>query len=124
MRFYGFGPGEVAAAADPAGMLPLDIDPKLAWALKFRESFPVDVNRAPREALLRVPGLGVKAVDKLLKSRRWRRLRLDDVARLTTSIAKVRPFIEAEGWSPTLLTERADLAAWLKPKTDQLELFA
>src|SRR3712207_7280171 len=75
-------------------MLPLDMDPKLAWALKFRESFPVDVNRAPREALLRVPGLGVKAVDKLIASRRWRRLRLEDVGRLTVSVAKVRPFIE------------------------------
>jgi predicted DNA-binding helix-hairpin-helix protein len=124
MRFYGFAPGEVADAAGEDGMLPLDIDPKLAWALKFRESFPVDVNRAPREALLRVPGLGVKAVDKLLKSRRWRRLRLEDVARLTASIAKVRPFIEAEGWRPTLLTERADLGAWLKPREAQLELFA
>ncbi len=124
MRFYGYSPTEVASAADPAGMLPLDIDPKLAWALKFRESFPVDVNRAPREALLRVPGLGVKAVDKLIKSRRWRRLRLDDVARLTVSIAKVRPFICAEGWSPIVLTDRSDLGAWLKPKGNQLELFA
>jgi predicted DNA-binding helix-hairpin-helix protein len=123
MRFYGFQAKEVADAADASGMLPLDIDPKLAWALKFRESFPVDVNRAPREALLRVPGLGVKAVDRLLASRRWRRLRLEDVARLTASIAKVRPFIEAEGWRPTLLTERADLGAWLKPRTEQLELF-
>jgi putative DNA modification/repair radical SAM protein len=123
MRFYGFAANEVADAADEAGMLPLDIDPKLAWALKFRANFPVDVNRAPREALLRVPGLGVKAVDRLIASRRWRRLRLEDVARLTASIAKVRPFIEAEGWRPTLLTERADLGAWLKPKTEQLELF-
>ncbi|MEA3039781.1 MAG: hypothetical protein QOE79_2294 [Sphingomonadales bacterium] len=123
MRFYGFAPAEIAAAADGSGMLPLDIDPKLAWALKFREHFPVDVNRAPREALLRVPGLGVKAVDKLLASRRWRRLRLEDVARLTASIAKVRPFIEAEGWQPTGLTERADLGAWLKPRIRQFELF-
>jgi putative DNA modification/repair radical SAM protein len=123
MRFYGFAANEVADATDKAGMLPLDIDPKLAWALKFRASFPVDVNRAPREALLRVPGLGVKAVDRLIASRRWRRLRLEDVARLTASIAKVRPFIEAEGWRPTFLTERADLGAWLKPKTEQLELF-
>ena len=123
MRFYGFAPGEVAAAADASGMLPLDIDPKLAWALKFRERFPVDVNRAPREALLRVPGLGVKAVDRLLASRKWRRLRLEDVGRVTASLAKVRPFIEAEGWRPTLLTERADLAAWLKPAEAQLELF-
>jgi predicted DNA-binding helix-hairpin-helix protein len=124
MRFYGFSAGEVADAADASGMLPLDIDPKLAWALKHREGFPVDVNAAPREALLRVPGLGVKAVDKLLASRRWRRLRLEDVARLTASIAKVRPFLVAEGWRPTLLTDRAELGAWLKPKREQLELFA
>jgi putative DNA modification/repair radical SAM protein len=123
MRFYGFAAHEVADAADAAGMLPLDIDPKLASALKFREHFPVDVNRAPREALLRVPGLGVKAVDRLLASRKWRRLRLEDVARFTASLAKVRPFIEAEGWRPTLLTERADLATWLKPPESQLELF-
>jgi putative DNA modification/repair radical SAM protein len=123
MRFYGFSAGEVAAAAEPSGMLPLDIDPKLAWALKHRESFPVDVNRAPREALLRVPGLGVRAVDRLIASRRWRRLRLEDLARLTASIAKVRAFVEAEGWRPTLLADRADLAAWLKPKREQLELF-
>jgi putative DNA modification/repair radical SAM protein len=69
MRFYGFAPKEIAALTDESGMLPLDIDPKLAWALKFREHFPVDVNRAPRERLLRVPGLGTKAVDRLIASR-------------------------------------------------------
>ena len=74
MRFYGFAPKEVQSAADNAGMLPLDIDPKLAWALKFRGQFPVDVNRAPREMLLRVPGLGVKAVDRVVSSSRWRKL--------------------------------------------------
>jgi predicted DNA-binding helix-hairpin-helix protein len=124
MRFYGFKPEEVAAAADESGMLPLDIDPKLAWALKFRESFPVDVNAAPREALLRVPGLGVKAVDKIIQSRRWRRLRLADIGRLTVSVQKLRPFIVTEDWRPTALTDRADLQSWLKPKKEQLELFA
>jgi predicted DNA-binding helix-hairpin-helix protein len=124
MRFYGFTPGDVVDAADPSGMLPLDIDPKLAWALKHRENFPVDVNRAPRESLLRVPGLGVKAVDKLIASRRWRRLTLADVGRLTVSVAKIRPFLIAEDWRPTLLTDRADLKQWIKPKADQLELFA
>ncbi len=124
MRFYGFAPQEVSEAANPDGMLPLDIDPKLAWALKFREHFPVDVNRAPREALLRVPGLGVKAVNRILASRRLRRLRLDDIARLTVSIAKVRPFLVAADWRPTLLTDRADLAARMRPRTEQLELFA
>lgn len=124
MRFYGFTPTEVASATDARGMLPLDIDPKLAWALKFRESFPVDVNRAPRELLLRVPGLGTKAVDRLLSSRRVRSLRLEDVARLTLSIAKVRPFIAAADWSPALLTDRADLRSLVAPKRQQLELFA
>jgi putative DNA modification/repair radical SAM protein len=124
MRFYGFKPAEVVQATDAAGMLPLDIDPKLAWALKFREQFPVDVNRGPREMLLRVPGLGVKAVDRIVASRRWRRLTLDDVARLTVSIAKVRPFIIAENWRPTLLTHRVDLKQRLRPKKEQLELFA
>ncbi|MFW2831565.1 putative DNA modification/repair radical SAM protein [Sphingomonas sp. ID0503] len=124
MRFYGFAPTEVAAAAGADGMLPLDIDPKLAWALRFREHFPVDINRAPREALLRIPGLGVKAVDAVLRSRRWRKLRLDDVARLTVSIAKLRPFIVTEDWRPTILTDRADLAARMRPKQEQMELFA
>ncbi len=125
MRFYDYQPREVAAAADSAtGMLPLDIDPKLAWALKFRDRFPVDVNRAPREALLRVPGLGVKAVTAILATRRWRRLRLADVARLTVSIAKLRPFLIAEDWRPVALAEKADLRALVAPKREQLELFA
>ena len=125
MRFYGYRPDEVNAAADGAGMLPLDIDPKLAWALKFRESFPVDVNRAPREALLRVPGLGTRAVGAILTARRHRTLRLDDVAKLTVSIAKLRPFIIAADWRPVLLTDRADLRTLVAPKrSEQLELFA
>ena len=124
MRFYQYQPGEVAAAADADGMMPLDIDPKLAWALKFRERFPVDVNRAPKEALLRVPGLGTKAVAGILAARRWRRLRLDDVARLTVSVAKVRPFIVAEDWRPVVLSDRADLRPVVAPKKEQFELFA
>ncbi len=123
MRFYGFAPQEVADAAGTDGNLPLDIDPKLAWALKFRESFPVDVNRAPREMLLRVPGLGTKAVARILTVRRHRNLRLDDVARLTASVAKVRPFICTVDWRPTYLTDRADLRGLLAPKVEQLELF-
>ena len=124
MRFYGFAPKEIQSATDDQGMLPLDIDPKLAWALKYRESFPIDVNRAPKEMLLRVPGLGTKAVDRILSSRRMRRLRLDDVARLTLSIAKVRPFIATIDWRPTLLTDRSDLQTLIARKETQLELFA
>ena len=122
MRFYGFAPGEVQAATTD-GMLPLDIDPKLAWALKFRESFPVDINRAPKAMLLRVPGLGTKAVARILASRKWRRLRLDDVGRLTVSVAKVRPFITTEDWRPTVLLDRVNLREMVAPKVEQMELF-
>jgi putative DNA modification/repair radical SAM protein len=125
MRFYDYAPHEVADAADPAtGMMPLDIDPKLAWALKHRHRFPVDVNRAPREALLRVPGLGVKAVDRIVAARRWRRLALADVGRLTVSLAKLRPFLIADDWRPVTLSDRADLRPLVAPKKEQLELFA
>jgi putative DNA modification/repair radical SAM protein len=124
MRFYGFAPAEIASSTDADGMLSLEIDPKLAWALKFRDRFPVDVNRAPREQLLRVPGLGTKAVDKLILSRRVRSMRLDDVARLTVSVAKVRPFIVTADWRPTLLTDRADLRSLVAPRQKQLDLFA
>ncbi|HWK36633.1 putative DNA modification/repair radical SAM protein [Sphingomonas sp.] len=124
MRFYGYQPGEVAAAADAeTGMLPLDIDPKLAWALRFRDRFPVDVNRAPREALLRVPGLGTRAVAAILTARRWRRLHLADVGRLTASLTKVRPFIVAEDWRPTALADRAELKPLVAPRAEQMELF-
>jgi putative DNA modification/repair radical SAM protein len=124
MRFYGYSPKEVVAATDADGMLPLDIDPKLAWALKFRERFPVDLNRAPKEMMLRVPGLGTKAVARILSSRRWRAITLADVARLTVSIARMRPFIVTSDWRPTLLTDRADLKALIAPTLEQLELFA
>ncbi|USI72050.1 putative DNA modification/repair radical SAM protein [Sphingomonas morindae] len=123
LRFYGYSLADISAAADPAsGMLPLDMDPKLAWALRFREHFPVDVNRAPREALLRVPGLGVKAVNGILAARRWRRLRLEDIARLTRSVVKLRPFLIAEDWRPVRLGDRLEVAP--PPPRQQLELFA
>ncbi len=124
MRFYGYRADEVAAAAGGDGMLPLDIDPKLAWALKFRGSFPVDVNRAPREALLRVPGLGVRAVDAIIAARRQRTLRLDDVARMTVSVKKLRPFLITADWRPVVLSDQDDLSALVAPKRGrQLELF-
>jgi len=125
MRFYGYAPGEVGQATDAQGMLPLDIDPKLAWALAFRDRFPVDINRAARDMLLRVPGLGVRAVDGVIAARRHRRLRLADLAKLTVSLTKIRPFIVAADWRPNVLADREDLRALLAPKSEtQLELFA
>jgi putative DNA modification/repair radical SAM protein len=123
IRYYGFAPEEVRSATDSEGMLPLDIDPKLAWALGHRGDYPVDINLAPKEMLLRVPGLGTKSVERILSSRRWCKLKLDDVARLTASIAKVRPFIIAADWRPTLVSDQADLKTLVAPKVQQLELF-
>ncbi|MEY2884725.1 MAG: hypothetical protein RL490_2449, partial [Pseudomonadota bacterium] len=123
MRFYGFGVTEVQDATD-AGHLPLDIDPKTAWALKHRGQFPVDINRAPREMLLRVPGLGVKSVNAVLRIRRQRRLDLADVARLTRGLDRLRPFIVTSDWRPLALADAAGLRQTLvKPATAQLELF-
>jgi putative DNA modification/repair radical SAM protein len=99
MRFYGFEPQEITPPS-AQGMLSLEVDPKLAWALAHPERFPVDLNRAPRELLLRVPGLGVKAVDRLLLARRHRRVRSDDLKRLHVPVAKVLPFVEVADHRP------------------------
>jgi putative DNA modification/repair radical SAM protein len=120
-RFYGFGIGEITRA-QPNGMLDLQLDPKLAWALANRAQFPVDVNRAERETLLRVPGFGVKTVDSILSARRFRRLGLDDLKRLRVSISKVKAFITASGWSPVNLIDRSDLRDLFAPPAEQMVL--
>ena len=122
VRFYGFSVHEVQQATDAHGMLPLDIDPKLAWALNHRDMFPVDVNSAAREQLLRVPGLGARAVDALIRARRQTRLRLEDVGRLARSVKRLRPFIITADWRPGLLTDAAHLRRDLSPPV-QMELF-
>ncbi|AKJ29512.1 putative DNA modification/repair radical SAM protein [Caldimonas brevitalea] len=121
MRFYGFAADEIAGGAD--GMLALDVDPKLAWALQHRERFPVDLNRAPRELLLRVPGLGVKAVERLLASRRVRQLRAVDLARLRVPVAKVLPFVVLADHRPASDLDAGALAARLRPALRQASLF-
>jgi len=122
LRFYGFSSREVASATDASGNFALHMDPKLAWALAHRDLFPLDVNRAPREALLRIPGLGIKAVDGIVAARRVRQLRLADVARLARSLDKLRPFLIAADWRPTALADR--LEPLPRPRMEQLELFA
>jgi predicted DNA-binding helix-hairpin-helix protein len=121
MRFYGFSEVELTTREEPD--LPLEIDPKLAWALRNRERFPVDVNKAPREMLLRVPGLGVRNVDRILKVRRWRRLRLDDLAKLRVPIKKALPFIVVVDHTPHLI-ERAGALKRIAEAPRQLDLFS
>ncbi len=121
LRFYGFGLDELTAPTR-GGMLDLDVDPKLAWALANRHRFPVDVNRAERELLLRVPGFGTKTVKRILTSRRFRTLRYDDVARMGANMKSARPFITLTGWSPGALTDSVDLRARFAPAPEQLRL--
>ena len=131
MRFYGFAadeilegaPGDDASPGQPsAGMLDLDVDPKLAWALRHRDRFPVDVNRADRETLLRVPGLGAKTVERILAARQHRNVRTDDLARLRVSIRKIAPFVITADHRPAPgLLDRADLRALLTPRAGLVE---
>jgi putative DNA modification/repair radical SAM protein len=121
LRFYGFERAEIMEGAS-GGMLDLAIDPKLAWALMRREAFPVDINRAPRELLLRVPGLGTRAVDRIVAARRLGKLRLGDLAKLTASVKKLLPFIVTPDWRPGNLTDSANLRARFAPPAEQLAL--
>ena len=121
MRLYRFNADEIVTGAD--GLLDLAIDPKLAWALAHRDRFPVDVNRADKDMLLRVPGLGLKSIEKILSARRQRTLGLDDVARLTRSLTKCRPFIITRDWRPVALADADDARMRLAAQPKQLELF-
>jgi len=122
-RFYGFSADEIAASMD-GGMLDLAIDPKLAWALRNRAFFPVDVNRAAREALLRIPGLGQRTVERIVTAREHRTLRFEDLARLSGAIRRARPFVIAADWRPIAEHTSEALRVALAPSPTQLSLFA
>lgn len=113
MRFYGFAHDEIVPPGQ--GMLSLEFDPKLAWALAHRERFPVDLNHAPRELLLRVPGLGVKTIERLLQTRRVRQLRCADLSVLRVSLKKVLPFVIVADHHPGRQLDAPDLARQLRP---------
>jgi putative DNA modification/repair radical SAM protein len=122
LRFYGFTADEVASGGE-AGMLALDIDPNSAWALKNRDRFPVDVNTADREMLLRVPGLGARSVNRIVAARRYTTLRLADVARMARSVKRLLPFLIAADYQPSRLADRADLRGVLAQPAVQASLF-
>ena len=123
IRFYGFDAGELTTSETPN--LDLRIDPKLAWALRFRELFPVDVNKASKERLLRVPGLGQRNVMRILTARRYRCIRLNDLAKLRVPLVKVRPWITTADYRPDVrLLDRLDLHTRVVNEVKQLELFS
>ncbi|AEF81616.1 radical SAM domain protein [Leadbettera azotonutricia ZAS-9] len=95
LRFYHFTPGEILD--DKNSFLDPHIDPKTAWALRHLEFFPVEVNRADYETLLRVPGIGAKTGRRIIETRRSRSLSFDGLRRLGVVLKRARYFITASG---------------------------
>ena len=91
LRFYQFKVDEIVDDAYPD--LDLEIDPKLAWALRHPEAFPVDINKADYEMLLRVPGLGVKSAKLIVVSRRYSNLGSEQLKKMGVVMKKARYFI-------------------------------
>ena len=115
LRFYGFKVDEIVPEQQPD--LALEKDPKLAWALRQTDVFPIDINRASRELLLRVPGLGVRNVDRILQVRRWHQVTVADLQRLRVPLKKTLPFILAADHRP------GDLRIARRASAKQLNLF-
>ncbi|TQV70119.1 putative DNA modification/repair radical SAM protein [Exilibacterium tricleocarpae] len=127
LRFYGFGIGEIVETdRSGTGMLDLDVDPKLAWALRHRDLFPVNVNRAPLETLLRVPGIGAIGAGRIVQARQFSSLRFKDLAKCGLSTGKIAPFVETADHHPSLtVLEDQDLKQrFMRGASPQLTLFS
>lgn len=122
LRFYGFDVDEVVFREDRH--LDLDIDPKLAWALAHREFFPVDVNVASREELLRIPGIGARSVKSMLSIRRHHKLRTEDLKKMRVAWKRAKSFVITSDHNPALSElDRENLRGIIAPKPKQLTLF-
>ncbi|RYZ66289.1 MAG: putative DNA modification/repair radical SAM protein, partial [Proteobacteria bacterium] len=123
LRFYGFTADELTTKEDEN--LSLDHDPKTSWALSHRDFFPVDVNKAPKEALLRIPGIGARNADRLIVLRRHRKVKLEDLRKLRVSVSRARYFVVTADHNPDIWKiDRTDLGDLLSPKKDkQMSLF-
>ncbi len=91
LRFYGFDVRELLNKENPN--LETDIDPKLSWALRNLDQFPVDVNRADKRMLARIPGVGMQSVGKILQARRYRRLNWDNLKAIGISMNRAKYFL-------------------------------
>lgn len=95
LRFYGFSVDEILDKNSPD--LDLEIDPKLGYALRHPDKFPVDINRADYEMVLRVPGIGVKSAKKIISSRRHQHLHVDHLQKIGIVLKRARYFISCPG---------------------------
>ena len=94
MRFYGFKADEILDRSNP--FLDLEMDPKLAWSLRHLEQFPVNINTASKEILLRIPGVGTKSVRKILMARKFQKLNLDHLKKMGVALNRAKFFVEFE----------------------------
>lgn len=92
MRFYGFDAHEIVNKDNP--FLDLECDPKLAWAIRNREHFPVNIQKAPYRMILRVPGIGVKSAKKIIKARKFATLSLDDLKKMGVAVNRAKYFVD------------------------------
>lgn len=91
MRFYEFKVDEIVDDKFPN--LDLEIDPKLSWALRHPEHFPVDINKADYSQILRIPGIGVKSAKLIVVTRRYSRLNSESLKKMGVSLKKAQYFI-------------------------------
>jgi len=94
MRFYGFDIRELLN--DNYQFLDMDIDPKLSWALRNRQLFPVDVNKVDKQQLMRIPGIGLKSVNKIINARKFRKLNWDHLKRIGIAFNRAKYFITCD----------------------------
>ena len=125
LRYYGFTAEEIAGEGEN---LPEEYDPKCAWALKNMHLFPVEVNAAPLEMLLRVPGIGTLGAYKILKARRFGQIGFDDLAKMRVVLKRARHFITCGGKfygseNPATVRTMLQLAADTRP-FEQLSMFS
>lgn len=95
LRFYGFSYGELFSKTDKN--LDIEIDPKSSWALNNLELFPVDINKVPKEILIRIPGIGIRGALKIIQARKYKTLNLEDLKKLRISVKRAKYFILDKG---------------------------
>jgi putative DNA modification/repair radical SAM protein len=120
MRYYGFQAEQIVSADQN---LDLQRDPKLAWALRNRLHFPVDVNKGTREQLLKIPGVGYRSVQRILSIRRYHLLSLADLRKLNVIVSRAKPFIVTTDHTPGASIDRLDLPERMPAPPQQLLLF-
>jgi putative DNA modification/repair radical SAM protein len=133
LRFYGFSANELLSERKPN--LDINFDPKTDWALSHIEQFPVEVNLAPQRILLRIPGIGVRSVKRIMAARKVHSLTFEDLKKLGIVLKRAQYFITCGGkyfgdvgfkeeFIRYKLTPKKDLNIFENPKFEQLTLFS